>query len=272
MGKLKEFDQEEFLPPENIRPESDEIVKPASAPIAFLFWIFSVGLIFVIPGIAVLAFAGFDGQLLTKNIKNPEFLLVSILAVIPAHLVTLAVGWAIATRMGTHSIADSFGMKWGGFRFWHVILILLGVFVVASASIALFGEKPNEFKRLLESSRMVLYAVAVVATFSAPVVEEVVYRGILYTSFEKALKTPAAVIIVTLLFALVHYPQYWGDPATIVALTSLSLVLTLVRVFTKNLLPCIALHFVFNGIQTTLLVLDPWIEELIKTTPAGFHF
>jgi membrane protease YdiL (CAAX protease family) len=119
---------------------------------------------------------------------------------------------------------------------------------------------------------MVLYAVAVVATFSAPVVEEVIYRGILYSSIEKAMNTSLAVVIVTFLFAVVHYPQYWGDIGTIVALTAVSLVLTLVRVYTKNLLPCIVLHFVFNGIQTSILILEPWFTRFINQPPAVFFY
>jgi membrane protease YdiL (CAAX protease family) len=40
-----------------------------------------------------------------------------------------------------------------------------------------------------------------------------------------------AVIAVTLIFSLVHVPQYYESPQTIVLLTLLSLILTLMRVF-----------------------------------------
>jgi membrane protease YdiL (CAAX protease family) len=40
----------------------------------------------------------------------------------------------------------------------------------------------------------------------------------------------------------------------------LSLALTLIRARTGNLLPCIVLHTVFNGIQSLLLILQPYIN------------
>ena len=67
----------------------------------------------------------------------------------------------------------------------------------------------------------------------------------------------AAIVIVTFLFALVHVPQYWGSPTTIILLTLLSLILTLVRAQTGNLLPCVVLHTLFNAVQSALLILNP---------------
>ncbi len=64
-------------------------------------------------------------------------------------------------------------------------------------------------------------------------------------------------LVVTLLFAIVHVPQYWGSPATIVLICILSLVLTLIRVQTGNLLPCIIMHTIFNGIQSVVLLIQP---------------
>jgi membrane protease YdiL (CAAX protease family) len=47
------------------------------------------------------------------------------------------------------------------------------------------------------------------ATFTAPIVEEVIYRGILYSAFQRARGSGVAIAAVTLLFALVHVPQYY---------------------------------------------------------------
>ena len=78
-----------------------------------------------------------------------------------------------------------------------------------------------------------------------------------------------AVIIATALFALVHVPQYskdfWNpDFVTIFVICLLSLILTLIRAWTGNLLPCILLHTVFNGLQSLLLIFEPYLEEIIK--------
>jgi membrane protease YdiL (CAAX protease family) len=76
-------------------------------------------------------------------------------------------------------------------------------------------------------------------------------------------------LIVTLLFAAIHVPQYSKDGvrdyATIVALLMLSLVLTMIRVRTKNLLPCFVLHTVFNGFQAALLVAYTLLQPYMNT-------
>src|SRR5687767_9796409 len=93
-------------------------------------------------------------------------------------------------------------------------------------------------------------------------VEEVVYRGLLYSAFQRTFGKFLAVIFVTSLFTLVHVPQYWPNFATIIALLLLSLTLTLIRVWTGSLLPCIVLHTIFNGINSTLLLAEPYLKTL----------
>jgi membrane protease YdiL (CAAX protease family) len=65
--------------------------------------------------------------------------------------------------------------------------------------------------------------------------------------------------MVTFLFAAVHVPQYMPDYATIISISLLSLIITLIRVKTDNLLPCIVFHTVFNGLQSVLMILQPYL-------------
>ena len=45
--------------------------------------------------------------------------------------------------------------------------------------------------------------------------------------------------------------------------------LTLIRAHTGRLLPCFVVHLVFNAIQSLLIVLNPYIEQLSpEQTPA----
>jgi hypothetical protein len=48
--------------------------------------------------------------------------------------------------------------------------------------------------------------------------------------------------------------------------------LTLIRVYTKNLLPCIVLHTIFNAFQSLLLIFEPYLQEQIKTEQTAFFF
>ena len=125
--------------------------------------------------------------------------------------------------------------------------------------------------RLLRSSKYAVFLVAFMAVVTAPIVEEVIYRGLLYSALQRAVGTGLAVGFVTLLFSLVHLPQYYPSVSTMVLLTLLSLTLTLIRVFTGNLLPCIILHTIFNGLQSILLIAEPYlkIDSTAGETVAG---
>jgi membrane protease YdiL (CAAX protease family) len=116
-------------------------------------------------------------------------------------------------------------------------------------------ESEPPFIQLLKKSYHIKVAVAILATFSAPFVEEVIYRGVLYSGLRKFFGIPATIIAVTVLFAGVHVPQYWGAWASLTGLMLLSLVLTIVRARTKSILPCVVIHTVNNSVISLLLVL-----------------
>jgi membrane protease YdiL (CAAX protease family) len=157
-------------------------------------------------------------------------------------------------------------------RWWHYFIILGGFYIAAATVGSIFPEQDNEMIRLLQSSRSAVYIIAFLATFSAPLVEEVVYRGLLFSAVRRRAGGLWAVAIVTLLFAGVHYFQYWGSPGTIILITLLSLGLTLVRYKTKNLLPCIILHTLINGLQSMFLVLQPYLPQPEEVVPGIVHY
>jgi membrane protease YdiL (CAAX protease family) len=158
-------------------------------------------------------------------------------------------------------------------RWWHYVLILVSFFIVAGVVGSYFPEQENELTRLLRSSRAAVYLVAIMATFTAPLVEEVIYRGVLYSAFQRTFGVTLGVVAVTLLFAMVHVPQYYPSVSTIGLLLLLSLILTLVRVYTGNLLPCVVLHTIFNAIQSGALIAEPYfksVEPIVQPTTSTF--
>jgi len=243
-------------------------------------WLASI-VFLVLPSILVVFYA-IAKNVDTENAANlkdfllndPTAILIQIILVIPAHALTLVLAWAVVTKFNEFSFREVLGWKWGGFRFWHIAVILVIFFLLASALTALIGEQDNDLMRILRSSRSAVYIVAFLATFSAPIVEEVIYRGIIYSAFYKAFGVVIAVIVASILFAGVHFMQYNGDITALIMICLLSLILTLIRAFTGNLLPCIVLHTVFNGIQSLLLILQPYIN-IANTTEqhaALLHF
>ncbi len=269
--------KKDFLPADSLPVSPDN--PPWNSLAAVGIWLASIVFIAFVPLLLVFPYILFQGGFsdqnrMTEIIKNDSTaILLSIIGVIPAHILTLLLAWLVVTgAKRKYSFRKMLGWQWNGFNVWTAVIILGGFFILAGVTSHFIPEQENDFLRILKSSRTAVYIVAFLATFTAPLVEEVVYRGVLYSAFQRAVGVPAAVILVTLLFALVHVPQYYPSYSTIFLLCLLSLILTLIRVRTKNLLPCIALHTLFNGTQSLLLISQPYLEKMAENnqSPAAF--
>ncbi len=259
--ELYEYEREQSL----IIPTPNN--PPWSSWMAIVFWLISVFSIIIFPVFFLIPYFALNPITSLENIQNdPTAIILNVLAVIPAHIFTIIVAWFIVTKNKKFSFKQTLGWSPDNFRWFYYILILVGFFAIAGVVNYFIPEQDNDLLRILRSSRTVVYVVAFLATFTAPLVEEVVYRGVLYSAIQRSIGVIGAISIVTALFALVHVPQYWGSPGTIILICLLSLVLTLVRVSTGNLLPCIILHTIFNGIQSLFLVLQPFLPENIGGT------
>ena len=235
---------------------------------AFGVWLFSFAAIFLIPLLVVaimLAFKSASGGLpgtreeMEQLLSSPSYVLGQVAATYPAHLLTIAVCWLVVTGSKRRPFLDSLGWHWEGMPLAVKIVLVPGVCVGVFALSAIIHKfLPNTehtpFEQMLTSSVQIRYAVAALAVFTAPFVEEFVYRGVLYSALRKRLGLGAAVTIVTLLFAGVHVPQYIGAWAGIASLLVLSLILTLFRAFTKSIKPCVAIHLLFNAVQAVFLI------------------
>lgn len=237
---------------------------PWGVAIAIGIWMFSVFLILILPSFFLIAYSATLDPPIKETAALIEFakndrtaILVQILAIIPAHILTFVAAWLVVTRNRTYSFRKTLGWRSGGVRWWHYAAILIGFMAVAIVVSNYFPEKDNDLLRIIQSSRTVAVLVALLATFTAPIVEEVVYRGVLYSAFQRTINVPAAFLLVTVLFLVVHIPQYYPSYSTIFLLALLSVTLTALRVRSKNLLPCIVLHTLFNGLQSIVIIFDP---------------
>lgn len=261
------FDQSPVVPfpVPPVKPTPDN--PPWKSGAAIGAWIVSVVLIVIIPGLMLAPYAisragefADTGDLVKELSSDPTAIALQILAIIPAHLLTLGMAWLIVTAGRQYSFTETLGWRSGGMEWWHYAAVMAAFFILAVGIGSLVPEQDNEMLRILRSSRYVVFLVAFMAVVTAPIVEEVIYRGLLYSALQRAVGTGLAVGFVTLLFSLVHLPQYYPSVSTMVLLTLLSLTLTLIRVYTGNLLPCIILHTIFNGLQSILLIAEPYIK------------
>lgn len=253
------------LPAENEPPSPNN--PPWNSWVAIGVWVLSVFAIILFPIFFIVPYMLLKRGMTIESFQTDNTaILLNLLAILPAHLFTLAVAWFVATRNNKYSLSETLGFKPGGFRWWYYPLVLIAFFAIAGVVNYFIPEGDNELLKILRSSRSATYIIIILATFTAPLVEEVVYRGILYSALQKSIGVGGAITLVTFFFALVHVPQYWGSPGTILLICLLSLVLTLIRWKSDNLLPCIIMHTIFNGLQSLVLVAEPYLP---KAEPPG---
>lgn|GEM_PF-346396 len=241
---------------------------------AFGVWFASVGLLVSGGVLALLVYmlirrpslGGGDLQSVLES--DPLFILFSIAAMVPVHLLTFGIAWAVVTGFGKRPFREAVGWSWGErFGFWTCVGLALGLWLFGIALATLFGGQETDIDRIIASSNAARFSIAFLAVATAPIVEETIYRGVLYAPLERAAGTKAAIGIVSVMFASVHLMQYRNNLGVIAAVAVLSFTLTWVRARTGRLLPCFAIHAAFNGIQAIIIVAQPYLKTLIPTQP-----
>jgi membrane protease YdiL (CAAX protease family) len=245
---------------------------------AVLIWLASILIQAVVPIFFIFPFALHRGL----NPASPDFvrsvlelavtdrtgIFLQIISILPTHILTFALVWAFVTRFGKRPFLASLGWGWSrGLRLWQSIALGIALFVAATTLAKLLGaEKPTQLEQLINSSMAARYAIAALAVFTAPFIEEFIYRGVVYSALQRTIGVNGAVIFVLGLFTLIHVPQYWPNVGVIAAVALLSIVLTVVRAYSGRLLPCIVIHMSFNAVQAVLLVAEPYARRLLPPT------
>ena len=197
---------------------------------------------------------------------DKALVIIFISGLFPVHLLTLLLAWAVVTRLGKLPAVGTLGLRWpAGFGIAKSVGLAIPLFIISMFLLAKFGGQETDLERILRSSRAAALILAFIAVATAPLVEEVVYRGLLYSAFQRVTGPLFAVFIVASMFAGLHVVQYWPNAAAISAITLLSVVLTIVRARTGRLLPCFVIHLVFNGIQSLIIAFEPFLRALLES-------
>ena len=204
--------------------------------------------------------------------NDKTFLLLSIIGVIPAHLLTFAVVWAVVSKFGKLPFWQTIQFKWPErVPHWKTVVYSVGValilLAVGGVVTKFYGGEKTALDLLIESSFQARLATAFLAVATGPLIEELVYRGVIYPALTRAIGMTGSIAIVSILFAGVHVFQYKNNFAVIAIISLLSVVLTTARAITGSVLPGFLIHFVFNGVQSILIVLQPVIEKADKAAP-----
>jgi membrane protease YdiL (CAAX protease family) len=265
----------------NYQPEpvaTQEAINPDDPPwgvgSALLVWVVSILLMFFVPVVLLVPYLiyryGATGLQEALD-KDPTIILIGVMATVPTHLLTLFVVWSVVTGFGRRPFWKVIGWSWSP-RFGLLVSVVTAILLLVGAVIVskLLGVARTPFDDVLESSTIAFFTIAFLATATAPLVEELVFRGVVYSAFQRAFGVVGAVLLVTFLFALVHFWQYQTSPGTLGAILFLSLGLTLVRAFTGRVLPCVVVHFIYNGVQVAFMLYNYfWPDKPAAETQAA---
>ncbi len=253
---------------------SDAKASPFSLGAGLLTWFLSVAFI-VIPqiflgvGYVLWVYQKTGVMPTAENVIDKPFAMLALGCTLFAHLVTLLFCWMLITKRLRLPFLQAQGWGWHP-QFKLPQAIILGVVLLgfAYACGKLLPHQETDLERMLKLGMSVKVLTAILAVFSAPFIEEFVYRGILYPAVESRAGWQVGVAVTSFLFALVHVPQYWQSSAALTVIITLSIVLTLVRAYTGSILPTVVTHFIYNGVQSVMLLFSTDDETKEKTTQA----
>lgn len=236
-----------------------------------MIWASSVGLLIFVPVLfalpymiyMIVAAGGFSPEAVASN---KMLLFFSVLGILPTHVLTLVIVWMVISEGGRYPFWKTIGFEWPRQTSPLVTTLLSTLLALVLLALAwlvteLYGGGKTQLDVLIESSLPARFATAFMAVATAPLIEEVVYRGVLYPAIERAAGMAVAIMVVSLLFAGVHVFQYYNNIAVITIITLLSITLTVARAVTGKVLPAFIIHLAFNGIQSLVLVVAPFVEK-----------
>lgn len=236
----------------------------APIPIAAGFAVLFGGLLGAVGAAAIGLIAGLYGEadLIALDVSSPgliRFLIVSS----AGQFVAMAVLLAMFSRYrGTGDWREDYLLR---IRpkdvYWMplgTLVQIVSILLVALVAVALGVEVPSqEAAEAIEGSQSLgqqigLFFVIVIA---APIVEELLFRGLWLRAFRAKMSNVAAVIVTSLLFGLAHLL----DPSAaflVPALVLVGVVLAVVTIRTNRLGPAIMIHAGFN-LTTFVILLAP---------------
>ncbi len=263
-----DFPSAEYLP-----APTEKVIDPDDPPwgvgTGIFVWMASVALLLLMSMAAIIiyfvmrAVPPTSAEINAAVQSDPTLTLYSLISMIPTHALTLVLVWIVVTNYGKRPFWQTIGWSWSPrVGFWTSAGLAVLLLVLSAVAINLFGSGlKTELDIMLESSVEARFLTAFLAVAGAPLVEEIVYRGVLYPALQRAFGVFWSVIVVSTLFAVVHVAQYYNNPAVIFAVGMLGFVLTYVRARTGRVLPCFVIHLVFNGIQAAFLIAEHFIKK-----------
>lgn len=169
---------------------------------------------------------------------------------IPIFFATTSIILFLGARFSGLPYREIFPMKFFHWLIIPLLLILLSSLQFFMNGITVYVDKllpppswfMELFSRLFESDHGVWFGILRVVIL-APVVEELIFRGVIFSGFQRIYSAPLAIFFSALLFALFHLNPWQLGPTFL-----LGLLLGFVRLRTGSLLAAIFTHALHNGV------------------------
>jgi membrane protease YdiL (CAAX protease family) len=142
------------------------------------------------------------------------------------------------------------GIQWGPVVWRQVLHFVAGgvlMTVAVQLAPAVLPDKTNFPLEHLFSSPASAYATAIFAVVIAPFMEELVFRGFMFSVFEIRVGLPVAIVVTAILFAGMHAYEYKGAWNHLLLIFVVGLILSLTRGLTHKLAPSVILHTTYNA-------------------------
>ena len=143
---------------------------------AVVVWVVSLILLFFVPLVAVVPYLLYRqvGLASVEGLaKDPNLIFISILGVLPAHVLTALVVWLVVTRWGRRPFWATLGWTWSkNFRPLKTIGLAVLLLVGGSFLTWLVGGSETQLDLIINSSMKTRFATAFLAAVTGPLVEE----------------------------------------------------------------------------------------------------
>ena len=146
----------------------------------------------------------------------------------------------IPRRGNGQAVLTGFAVGVGGWIFTITIAVIIGLILVASG---VMPKNPQPSPMIGWMAALPLWKKCVIV-LSAMTIEEAFFRG--------WLQKRIGLIASTILFALAH--SGLGQPFLLIGVTLISLVIGFTFYRTKNLIPCIIAHGIFDAVQLFVII------------------
>jgi membrane protease YdiL (CAAX protease family) len=189
-----------------------------------------------------------------------------------------SVAWClyVSRRWGTGRLSTDIGLapRWADVGWGPVIWLAAVGAQLAFAAIVVGLDLPisnnTDGVTELQADRTYIVALVVTAVIAAPIVEEMVFRGVVLRSLRSRLPALVAIVVQGVLFGAAHIDPVRGSGnlGLVMVLSGVGIAFGAAAVLLGRIGPVIVAHAIFNGV-VLIIVLTGVADRLQDTTAVG---